>query len=315
MCHRRTSATQRADCAARVHGTQLLTDARVRPFCWSIRRRPSCVDAARQPRAMRSRATRKVQPRPAGRPAYQRNRLHSDASLRSCARAHRAARDAREVNGEDGEIGVRPSGFFLRSAQLGVDAERAMLTAADTAYSMAFMRALEKERPASERLFDDPYAALFSAGGAHASEGTSLLVQAPFFVHAVRLRTRSSSTTSFARGFRGRRAPGRAARRWLRHTRASACRRSRRARPACTRSTSPSSWRRSCAHFEAGGVRLPAQIAAVACDFMGGPGLTIRCTSRSGRAAFGEANARCSSGKGSPRISTRRRSTAAFDSW
>jgi hypothetical protein len=30
---------------------------------------------------------------------------------------------------------------------------------------MAFMRALEKERPASERLFEDPYAALFSAGG------------------------------------------------------------------------------------------------------------------------------------------------------
>jgi len=39
-----------------------------------------------------------------------------------------------------------------------------MLTAADTAYSTAFMRALEKERPASERLFEDPYAALFQRG-------------------------------------------------------------------------------------------------------------------------------------------------------
>jgi methyltransferase (TIGR00027 family) len=65
-----------------------------------------------------------------------------------------------------------------------------MLTAADTAYSMAFIRALEKERPASERLFADPYAALFSAGGAHASEGTSLLLGLPFLVDAIRLRTR-----------------------------------------------------------------------------------------------------------------------------
>jgi hypothetical protein len=65
-----------------------------------------------------------------------------------------------------------------------------MLTAADTAYSMAFMRALEKERPASERLFEDPYAALFSAGGAHASEEASRFLQSPFFVDAVRVRTR-----------------------------------------------------------------------------------------------------------------------------
>ena len=36
-----------------------------------------------------------------------------------------------------------------------------MLTRADTAYSIAFVRAMESERPVAERLFEDPYAAFF----------------------------------------------------------------------------------------------------------------------------------------------------------
>ncbi len=66
-----------------------------------------------------------------------------------------------------------------------------MLTSADTAYSIAFVRAQESERPASERLFDDPYAAIFRAAGAHAAEGTRRFVDLPFFVDGVRLRTRA----------------------------------------------------------------------------------------------------------------------------
>jgi methyltransferase (TIGR00027 family) len=65
-----------------------------------------------------------------------------------------------------------------------------MVTAADTAFAIASIRALERERPAPERLFDDPYAAIFSAAGAHAKEGTERFMQLPFFVDAIRLRTR-----------------------------------------------------------------------------------------------------------------------------
>jgi methyltransferase (TIGR00027 family) len=65
-----------------------------------------------------------------------------------------------------------------------------MLTASDTAYSTAYVRALEGERPPGERLFEDPYAAIFSAAGAHAAEGIRRFLEMPFFVDAVRLRTR-----------------------------------------------------------------------------------------------------------------------------
>jgi methyltransferase (TIGR00027 family) len=66
-----------------------------------------------------------------------------------------------------------------------------MLTAADTAYAIAFVRARERERPAAERLFDDPYAAIFDAAGAHAAEGTRRFLALPFFTDGVRLRTRA----------------------------------------------------------------------------------------------------------------------------
>lgn len=65
-----------------------------------------------------------------------------------------------------------------------------MLTAADTAYAIATVRAMEGERPAAERLFEDPYAAIFRAAGAHAEEGTKRFLALPFFVDGVRLRTR-----------------------------------------------------------------------------------------------------------------------------
>ena len=65
-----------------------------------------------------------------------------------------------------------------------------MLTAADTAYAIAHIRALEANIPAPERLFDDPYAAVFAAAGEHAREGTERFLSLPFFRDAVRLRTR-----------------------------------------------------------------------------------------------------------------------------
>jgi methyltransferase (TIGR00027 family) len=64
------------------------------------------------------------------------------------------------------------------------------LTAADTAYAIATIRVLEGSRAEGERLFDDPYAPLFEAAGAHAKEATQRFVEAPNFVDAVRLRTR-----------------------------------------------------------------------------------------------------------------------------
>jgi methyltransferase (TIGR00027 family) len=66
----------------------------------------------------------------------------------------------------------------------------AMLTAADTAYAIAHIRAAEARRPEAERLFDDPYAPIFDAAGEHAREGTARFLALPFLADAVRLRTR-----------------------------------------------------------------------------------------------------------------------------
>jgi methyltransferase (TIGR00027 family) len=65
-----------------------------------------------------------------------------------------------------------------------------MLTAADTAFSIAAVRAEEALRPAHERLFDDPYASVFRALGAHAEAGTLRYLALPFFRDGIRLRTR-----------------------------------------------------------------------------------------------------------------------------
>lgn len=66
-----------------------------------------------------------------------------------------------------------------------------MLTVSDTAWSIAQIRADEALLPAGERLFDDPYAGIFAAAGAHAAEGTARFLSLPFFRDGIRLRTRA----------------------------------------------------------------------------------------------------------------------------
>ncbi|HTL32126.1 MAG TPA: class I SAM-dependent methyltransferase [Kofleriaceae bacterium] len=65
-----------------------------------------------------------------------------------------------------------------------------MLTPFDTAFSIAAVRDDERLLPVKERLFDDPYAGLFRAAGAHAEEGTKRFLALPFFKDGIRLRTR-----------------------------------------------------------------------------------------------------------------------------
>ena len=61
---------------------------------------------------------------------------------------------------------------------------------ADTAFSIAVVRAEEAPLPEGERLFDDPFAAIFAAAGAHAAESTQRFLDLPFFRDGIRLRTR-----------------------------------------------------------------------------------------------------------------------------
>ena len=63
-------------------------------------------------------------------------------------------------------------------------------TVADTAFSIAVVRAEEGRRPEGERLFADPYASAFAAAGVHAAESTQRFLDLPFFRDGVRLRTR-----------------------------------------------------------------------------------------------------------------------------
>lgn len=66
-----------------------------------------------------------------------------------------------------------------------------MLTVSDTAWSIAQIRADEARLAASERLFEDPFATIFAAAGAHAAEGTARFLSLPFFRDGIRLRTRA----------------------------------------------------------------------------------------------------------------------------
>jgi methyltransferase (TIGR00027 family) len=59
-----------------------------------------------------------------------------------------------------------------------------------SAFSIAAVRAEELLRPPEERLFYDPYAAMFRAAGAHAEEGTKRFLDLPFFRDVIRLRMR-----------------------------------------------------------------------------------------------------------------------------
>jgi methyltransferase (TIGR00027 family) len=61
---------------------------------------------------------------------------------------------------------------------------------ADTAFSIAVVRADEGRHPPGERLFEDPYAALFAAAGAHAADSTQRFLDLPGFYPGVRMRTR-----------------------------------------------------------------------------------------------------------------------------
>lgn len=63
-------------------------------------------------------------------------------------------------------------------------------TVADTAFSIAVVRAEERSRPDGERLFTDPYASVFAAAGADAAESTQRFLDLPFFRDGVRLRTK-----------------------------------------------------------------------------------------------------------------------------
>jgi methyltransferase (TIGR00027 family) len=63
-------------------------------------------------------------------------------------------------------------------------------TVADTAFSIAVVRAEEGALPEAERLFEDPYAHLFAAAGTHAAESTQRFLDLQFFRDGVRLRTR-----------------------------------------------------------------------------------------------------------------------------
>jgi hypothetical protein len=54
-----------------------------------------------------------------------------------------------------------------------------MLTASDTAFSIAAVRADEGSRPSHERLFEDSYAILFRALGTHAEAGTRRYLELP----------------------------------------------------------------------------------------------------------------------------------------
>jgi methyltransferase (TIGR00027 family) len=63
-------------------------------------------------------------------------------------------------------------------------------TVADTAFSIAFVRAEEGSLPEGQRLFTDPYASAFAAAGAHVAESTKRFLELPFFRDGVRLRTR-----------------------------------------------------------------------------------------------------------------------------
>src|SRR6185437_8206427 len=68
-------------------------------------------------------------------------------------------------------------------------AERAA-SVADTAFIIAAVRAEESSRPERERLFEDPYAAVFAAGGAHVAEAVERMLALPGMREQVRLRTR-----------------------------------------------------------------------------------------------------------------------------
>lgn len=66
-----------------------------------------------------------------------------------------------------------------------------MVTVADTAFSIAMIRAEESDKSPAERLFQDPLAHLFRPSEPEAIEATERFLALPFFRELIRLRTRS----------------------------------------------------------------------------------------------------------------------------
>jgi methyltransferase (TIGR00027 family) len=147
---------------------------------------------------------------------------------------------------------------------------------ADTAFSIAAVRADEALRPEGGRLFDDPYASLFAAAGAHAAESTQRFLDLPFFRDGVRLRTRYiddavreglkaglDQLVLLGAGFdaRGLRMPEIAAR-----------------RASVYEVDTSDQLERKRAVLENAGVKLPAGLAHVPCDF-GAPDFASSLTS------------------------------------
>jgi O-methyltransferase involved in polyketide biosynthesis len=75
--------------------------------------------------------------------------------------------------------------FTTASPTLG-----SVVTVANTAFSIAVVRAEDGDRPGGVRLFVDPYARLFAAAGANAAKATQRFLDLPLFRDGVRLRTR-----------------------------------------------------------------------------------------------------------------------------
>jgi len=93
-----------------------------------------------------------------------------------------------EKTGESYEQALRQ----VRAAEERAPQEKGprALSVADTAFSIAVVRAEETVFPERERLFDDPYAKIFAAVETHAAEATQRYLDMPFFKDGVRLRTR-----------------------------------------------------------------------------------------------------------------------------
>jgi methyltransferase (TIGR00027 family) len=114
-------------------------------------------------------------------PSHLKNLVH--ARMEKTGESYQQA--LRHVRAGHDEAGASQPDSRVRAERL--DRSR---TVADTAFSIAVVRAEEGKRPPAERLFDDPYASFFAAAGAHAAESTQRFLDLPFFHEGVRLRTR-----------------------------------------------------------------------------------------------------------------------------
>jgi methyltransferase (TIGR00027 family) len=115
-------------------------------------------------------------------PSHLKERVH--ARMEKTGESYeQALRHVRAQEDRPPHTPTEPEKPYLRSP------ERAE-SVADTAFVVAVVRAEEGQKPAAERLFEDPYAAIFAAEGAHAAEATQRMLDLPFLRDGMRLRTR-----------------------------------------------------------------------------------------------------------------------------